>query len=404
MTIKLLLHNPSHYSRGGYVTTPWQPIHAATGLDAERVAVFDADGAQLDTQVHRADPEDPSCDVLVFWLNEKLRPGFEDYTVVSAAVTVGERRHEVTWPRLTCETEGPQGGEHRVTLSNERLKLRFELSPAPWDDGRNWYAGSATTVLLKPDSPDGTVPVLDMLDSFNWFDVHDLEKRCMQVDRVRLSLPAWSREPWVDFDPVRLPYRLLSVSEGPVRASVCVASSPFSYSYAEPRGGQPRTVSCRLRRLISLYRDANYATDELSVRATQPGGDPLDLFFKARYFMRMDLGRDGKPSRHFRIWDWFGICSDYSPRPAFGFATDAHCSPVLQGPDDYPYHHNKDKVFSWELERADWALCLHIFSRCGARAIEGEAGTAWYEKVYRPLWAEIAGDPAAASHASRSAK
>jgi hypothetical protein len=403
MTLFLRVFNPSNYPRGGYVKTAWQPVYEQTGIPPESVAVFDAEERQLDTQVHRADPDDPSHDTLVFWLDEKLSPGYENYFKPSAVLRVGERVSPMSRPELKCETEGPEGEEYRATLSNGRLSLQFELAPSPWGDERNWYAGAATTVLLEQEAPGPYIWVKDMLDAFNWINLHDQEKRCMQVDRVRLSLPANDPKAAVEFQVNREPYRIVSRSEGPVRASVCVASSPFEYRYYDPLGGGARTLSCCLRRVISLYRDANFVTDELSVGAARHGGakTAANLFFNARYFMQMDLGLVASPSRHFRIWDWFGISSDWDPWPAFGFATDAHCGPVLQAPPDYPYPERKHKAFSWELERADRALCVHIFSRCDGRGIEARAGSAWYEYVYRPHWAEVAGGSAATLHDSR---
>jgi hypothetical protein len=400
MPLKLHLHNPADHWRKGYVKTPWQPIYERTGIPPELAAVFDAAGNQLDTQVHRVDPEDPSRDALVFWLDKEISPGYGDPSTISASATVGERERETPRPKMMCETEGPEGDEYRVKLSNGRLSLQFELTPAPWGDSRNWYAGSTTTVLLEQESP-GHLWTQDMLDAFNWFDEHDLEKRCMQVDRIRLSLPAWAPECDAEFSLIRRPYKLLSCSEGPVRASISVASSPFEYEYRDPLRGEDRTVSCRLHRVISLYRGANFVVDELSVRGAHDGGresKPVNFFFNARYFMVMDFGRDANPSTYFRIWDWFGISSDWEPHPAFGFATDAHCSPVTPCP---AYPHNKDKAFSWELERADRASCVHLFSRCDAKAIEERAGAAWFEHVYRPLWAEIAVEPPSQSPASR---
>ncbi|HEX8501393.1 MAG TPA: hypothetical protein VF659_12495 [Pyrinomonadaceae bacterium] len=392
MTVHLHVFNPSHYPRGGFVTTPWQPVFEGAHVPPERVAVFDDKGRQLDTQVHRADPADPSRDTLVFWLDEALPPGYENHREPSAVFAVGEREREASRDELKCVTEGDEGEEHRVTLSNEVLSVQFELAPAPRGDGRDWYAGSATIVMLEQETPGPYIWVKDMLDAFNAVSDHDPEKRCMQVDRVRLSLPASERQPDADFYLANRPYKLLSRSVGPVRSSVCVASAPFEYSYRDPRGGETRRLTCSLRRVISLYRGANFVVDELSVVGTRRGGAraPAGLFFKARYFMQMDLGLMASPCRHFRIWDWFGISSDWEPLKepltAFGFATDAHCGPVVQAPADYPDPLKSHKAFSWELERADHALCVHLFSRCDGRGIEQRAGSAWYEYAYRPIW------------------
>src|SRR5215204_2035568 len=146
MTLYLHVFNPSHYPRCGFVTTAWQPIYERTRIPPGRVAVFDAAGRQLDTQVHKVDPGDPSSDVLVFWLDDALAPGHENVSAPPAVVRVGVREREMSSPELKCEPEGPEGEEYRVMLSNGRLSLSFELTPAPWGDGLDWYAGSATTV------------------------------------------------------------------------------------------------------------------------------------------------------------------------------------------------------------------------------------------------------------------
>ena len=73
-------------------------------------------------------------------------------------------------------------GKRGIKFVNDRLEAWINLAADPENEGRNWYAGSATSVLL-----DGK----EMLDPFkaelpSFYMCHDREKRCMQIDRLQL--------------------------------------------------------------------------------------------------------------------------------------------------------------------------------------------------------------------------
>lgn len=411
MTLSLYLYNPSPYWRSGFVTTPWQPVARETGIPAEEVVILDGARRPLPTQVHKVDPADPSRDVLVFQLQEEIAPGFDDYSAATAVVTVGERGGVdggAPGGGLDCRVQSDEMHEvPYLWLDNGELALKFELAAAPWEERGGFYAGSATAVLLKTTEPaptpttgPGPTKYREVLDAFKDEIVgHDMEKRCMQVDRVDLSLPAWSREPSLRVGLTSEPYELVSCSAGPVRASACVASRPFQYRYSDPLSREERSLTCRLYRVLSLYRGDGFVVDELSVRGTHDGhegGGAVRLHFTARYFMYMDFGSgfnllsrtESSPLRHFRIDDWFGLRCDDAPFQGYGFATSAHAGRVENPHPGFPDPDNAHKSFSFSLGRAREATCLHLFARGADEPIEHRAGLAWYERAFRPLAAK----------------
>ncbi len=417
MTLSLHLYNPSPYWRGGYVTTPWQPILRETGIPPERVVVLDGARRRLATQVHRVDPADPSRDVLLFRLEDEIAPGFEDYSAATAVVSVGERDGGGGGP---LPGEAPLG-ESRCGVRSDELHeapylwfdngvmaLKFELSAAPFPQLGGWYAGSASSVMLN-EGGQGEPKYKEVLDALVGEILgHDMEKRCMQVDRLDLSMPAWSPETGLRVELFGRPYEVISRSSGDVRESACVASSPFEYRYADPLSREERTLTCRLYRVLSLYRGADFVVDELSVRGTHEGAagaGPVGLYFTARFFTYMDLGygidfatgAESPPLRQFRIDDWFGLRCDAAPFQGYGFATSAHVTEINNPHPGYPDAGNSRKSVSFTLGHAREATCLHLFTLGDGPPVEHRAGLAWYEHVFRPLRAKIAPRPGAAA-------
>ena len=226
----------------------------------------------------------------------------------------------------------------------------------------------------------------------------------MQVDLLHImSLSAWSSESCLEEKLGDKPYELISCSAGPVRASACVASHPFKYSYVDPLRREERTLTCRLHRVLSLYRGADFVVDELSVRGTHDGHEDagaVELHFNARYLMHMDFGygvnpnpytgAESSPQNYFRIPDWFALSCGWAPYQSYGFATSAHAGSVANPHPGFPDGDNNLKTFSFSLGRASQATCVHLFARCNEESIEHRAGLAWYEHVFRPLKVEIA--------------
>lgn len=386
----LTVSNPSDYWRLGHVTLPWQALEQEFNIPPEEMILRDLrypSDDPLTIQIDDFDRKDPSRKTLSFFLNRVIPPGTEDYSTASTFIRAergSPNAKEIDQPCLVV-VPGADGRERGVKLVNNRLAIWLNLVPAPEDDQRNWYAGSATSVLL-----DGK----EILDSFReilWLE-HDPEKRCMQIDLLQL--------PGLDGDPsfgqsvclFNQPWRLMFQNSGPVRAVVTIASSPFDYGERV----------CQLYRTISLYTGADYVIEELFIKGSsrigqetnQGSQETKNLEFKARYFAHMDMGLDAKIHRFF-VPDWFAVGSDWPPHPGYGFATDVHAGPVASFYSDQylPDPPDKSKRFCWELLPGNSAKCLHLFMRGQKGGFDSRIGKAWYEHIYKPLKSEIYQEP-----------
>lgn len=402
MALKLNLYNPTpDRARVDYVVTPWFPISERTGIRPEELVVRDSAGDVLASQVDLIDPEDPRRAVLVFDLRRPVDPGDENYTRATDHVTV-ERGDAAPQGPSTLHThvDGEPGRETGFKLLNERLDVWFYLVPEPWDDGRGWFAGAATSVLL-----DGR----EALDAFveSWLG-HDPEKRCMQLDFITLSRPPWEPEQTqrVNFHDRR--YRVVpgTVARGPVRAGVTIASEPFDYEFADPLTGERRRLTCELFRTISLPRRVNFVKEDLFIKARLAGATepwPAPLYFTAHYFTYIQMGME--PGTSYDIFhlptvpDWFAISSYWNPYQGYGFATNAHASRVSNPHPDFPadLEEGARKTFSWWTLPHHDVSALHLFwfsqpdeNNKRPKSPQSQAGHAWYEFVFKPLAARIA--------------
>lgn len=388
MTKPILIYNPSPYSRGGHVLTPWAPISAATGIPRDEFLIRDAAGQPRPAQVVRVDPTDPSRDLLVFTLGAEVGGGDEHYQTPSGHVTV-ERGSPAAGPAGPCDVY--TDGLKMFKLDNGRLEASFSLAPEPWENGRNWFAGAAYGVQLEHK---------EMLDAFalGW-EGHDEEKRCMQVDYIELSRPAWDWEPEQRVRLFDRPYRVLHESQarGPVWAGVTIASEPFDYTFHDPFTQQTRRLRCELHRSFGLPSGANFILEHLFVKALPDGGEPqVELCFKAHYFAHMEMGRELAIHRHESVPDWFAVCCAFFPFQGYGFATDVHASPVFNPHPGYPNPEEQEsrKTFSWWTLPSKETRCLHLFWHNGLKMQkpprpESQAGHAWYEFIYKPLRAAV---------------
>jgi hypothetical protein len=388
----LAIFNPSNYWRGGHVIMPWQPIYQQFQIPPEELVLSDlSDPAStpLLAQIDRVDPEDPSRDTLVFSLAEAIPSGSEDYSITSAFVKVDRGKpiphDELGKPSLEV-VYGADGQERGVRLVNSRLIVWFNLVPAPENDGRNWFAGSATSVQLDHQ---------EILDQFQaamgeWLN-QDPEKRCMQVDQIQLMELPYSESPSYQVSLYDRSYRLVSHSSGPMRASITIASEPFDYNDLDPNTGKERHLTCQLYRVISLYADADYLIEELFVKGKPKGEqdgnhaatDAINLEFAARYYAYMDMSQQPQIYQNPNVPDWFAVGSSFEPYAGYGFATDVHVDSVT-----YPHDVN-DRRFSWQLLPGKSAKCLHLFMRCPEKNFDSRAGQYWHEFIYKPLKAEI---------------
>lgn len=374
--LKLIVSNPSDFPRNGPVSVPWRPIFHATGILPEQLVLRDYRGTRLPAQVDPIDPRDPGRDVLTFFLHDAIPPGADGRGDVSAVVEVRTGAHAGH-----AEGAGPRAGffDEGVRLANGRLDVWISLDGL---DGRPWYAGAATSVAL-----DG-LEMLDALRGYWLWTAHDPEKRCMQIDRVRLQGP--EGEEWPVFDTR---YEVLSCSDGPVRAVVALATAPFAAGGVDPASGRPRSVRCRLYRVISLDHDADYLAEEVRLEgipeAGDEGGGPADLAFTARYFAYMDMGLEPAITHFAHNPSWFTISYPEQPHQGYGFATGAQVRHLANPHPGFPLADQEHRSFSWEVGPGSAIRCLHLFQRGSREELAARTGHEWYLQIYEPLRATL---------------
>jgi hypothetical protein len=390
MRFKLAVFNPSDYPRAGHVTARWQPIGKETGIDPKEITLLDESDRPLPFQIDRVDKSDPSRDTFSFSLPEAIPRGAEDYSIPSAYLHLTEGSPAAPQAaKVGICVRSSETGEERVELWNEILFVCLSLSPSPGPGAGRWYAGSADSVRLNgKETLD--VWVLDWVG-------HDPEKRCMQVDKLRLWSPAREDAPLQEASLFDHPYQLVSQCVGPVRAAVTIASSPFHYQHSDPSTRRPGQLEYKLYRIISLYAGADYVLEELYVKANRPGkpreqgGDAkaIDLCFSAHYFAYMDMGFEPAIYRFEQIPDWFAVGAPHGhalePHPGYGFATDVHVASFAHPHPGYPNGQRAYRTFSWELPPCRSAKCLHLFMRGQPAGFDSMTGRAWYEHIFKPL-------------------
>jgi hypothetical protein len=411
--VKLLLYNPSDYARRGHVVTQWGPIEARLkreGIDPEQIRIFDESKRSLRFQIDRPVPHNGSRDALLVTLSDDVPSGYDcHYSIPTGYVTIDSSAPDFSGVEdAKVVVVGTKGHEDAVILSNNRLQVRFNLAAAAEGNEGNWYAGSATGVELE-----GRV-IKEILDPGPNFWNHNPEKRCMQLDFVDVSYPAWSEFPRQRFHVYDQPYKLISVSTGPVRVSVTLASAPFYYRYRDPYSGLNRALRTSVYRVISLFAEADYIMEELFVTAPLEGNEglkqPVDLYFAAQFFSSMCFVRPHL-SRFEGIPDWFAISNLSRPFVSYGFCTDMHVDFVSSPHPDYPLTEGKLHAISWQIPRSYSIKCLHLFSRYepsidqydggefasfesrkngeAKSHFEHRAGEAWYELIFKPLRAKV---------------
>lgn len=420
MSITLSICNPSDYRRKGHVSVPLQRVNEIARRQGEaeiatpRVVLLANSKTRLPAQIDELIRGDWSSAVLSFAVEEWLEPGGNPhYRVPGLTVSVepepparpsgaAQGGGPSTDPRLSLEVVQVGGKAHGVKLRNSRLELWFNLVPTLHEQEQRWYAGAATTVLLEE---------REMLDPNPAWEAHASEKRCMQVDYIRLPL--------LDVPMFNQPYEIFGSSTGPVRASFTAASQPFDYRYRGPLSGKEHHLKCRLFRVISLYANAEHVTEELFVRGLPEGGDgggaefPTFIASYFAYVNAMKLHCSAFP----HIPDWFAVSSLARPYLSYGFATDMHAGAVSLPHPQYPHWAEEEHSFSWPLYPAVRAKCVHLFSRYqptereietdgtidvyawsayeaekaaeARRHFEDRIGQAWYEEVFKPLGLQL---------------
>lgn len=408
---KLVLKNPSDYSRGGVVITPWKPVAAKLGVkrdarvrvshDAEeptsanvaRAVRHDTErarGTVLATQVDRLDPDDPEFDQLVFTLDRAINAGDSDYGHPSAFATVEQTTDEPPDTGTWYETYFTG-----VKLGNRRMHVWINTSVNKHDN-ENWYGGAITSVQV------GSFEMLDALASdLGQAHLSHREIRCAQVDQIHLVRPPWDADTSVDAQVFSEPWRCISVSHGPVRTTATIVSSDFSYTCKDVDQTE-RVFTCNVYRAISIYADRDEIHEQVWVKGKPQGGDVVPLWFSLRYFMLMRFRKERVRGESwptsaivtFRYPNhdgWFAMTSKTRPHHGFGFATDAHAGPIWNPPLDYLDPETRHFAFTWELGATRCARSVHTFyEKTTPKELSDAVGWTWYDCLFRPLRAEVA--------------
>ncbi|MBH8551214.1 hypothetical protein I8751_02215 [Nostocaceae cyanobacterium CENA357] len=387
----LAVFNPSNYWRKSYITISWQAIAQQFPIPPEELVLSelrDLAHTPISSQVDIIDPEDPSRDTLTFFLANPIPPGSPDDVLASALIRLEQGKaipKKLGEPSLEV-IYGSDGRERGVRLVNNRLIVWFNLIPAPEDDERNWFSGSATSVQLDHQ---------EILDPFlaamgEWLG-QDPEKRCMQVSELQLPGSSYPKSPYYQVSLFNHAYRLVAQSSGPVRASITIASEPFDYIGADPVTGHNRHLVCELYRVISLYAGADYLIEELFVKgkpkkSAERIGDAQEVVnipVGLHYFAHINMGQTEDIQQVFPVPDWFAVGSTAPPYAAYGLATNLHIDAIA-----HP-HEGNPSCFSWQLLPGQSAKCMHTFMRGQPEGFDARVGHLWYELIHQPLRAEI---------------
>lgn len=326
---------------------------------------------QLDEQGPRDNPDR----VLCFVPRSPIPP---QSTVDLVLVTSSKQASVASIWRCSGANVNPE----RVDLYNDQIFVSFSLASQQFSAGPPCFAGSAQSVRLRGG---------EFLDTFaaEWT-VHSPEKRCMQVDKIRL----WQGDS--KCDPEEQPLcnvdcQLMSCCTGPVRTAVTVAQ-PIHLRRPEADGW--------FYRVLSLFRGTSYITDELSLKTGPVPENAVpcaDLSFSARYFSHVDMGdRWGDPwddsgQKWPEIWRqgtaWIALSYPHGDadrhRPGYGFASNALVEPVQHPHPEYPLDRSdRERTFSWEIGRSQGAKCLHLFTR--RVDVGDQMGKLWDRHIYRP--------------------
>lgn len=425
MSLTLHILNPSNYCRKGFVEVPWNDICASwqrlhnSKIQSGQIALCQEPGSiPLPFQIDNKTLSDP---ILTFQLASHIEPA-KSMNCPSIATVIlnnnGPPNIQGAGPYL--DIVRLQSKVLGVKLINSRLEIWFNLTPRLDKDTQNWFSGAATSVLLDRK---------EILDPNPLVDWHDLEKRCMQLDKIQLLHPDVGDDQEAricqEVDLINEPYNLECHYIGPVRASI-VITRDFPFHYQNVDTGKKQELRCRLFRVITINRESDYVIEELFVEGSPPGTGrskkPVKLKFIAHYFSYIQ-SLELKFSKFQSAPNWF-VVSDLNllPHQACGVAAE---SPPIGPTNPHPVYPKlvdnhgpnfpvSDEMgsFSWELAPCRLAKSLYVFMRRepqtdnpppGKSAIEHfkeqaygakqdfehRVGRAWHEIFHAPLQAVI---------------
>jgi hypothetical protein len=386
-TFQIEVINPSRNSRRGPVAISWHQVFEMTRILPQELVVRDEAGHELPFQVDPVVPNDPSCAVLLFSLDQEIKGRLEENSSSSYLITLEKRRLSPTAPTAPPAGDKKSRNKERpVPLINSKLEILLELAPAPWHNESSGYAGSVSSVKLDT----GSSVKLDKKEILGMFKVakSDYKERCMQVDQLFYpdGTPITSKS-----ELIKQPYHLISQSTGPVQDSVTIASAPFDYDYLNPHTQEHISLRCQLYRVIRLYKDANYVLEELELIGVPVAGnrekDRVSLPFGARYFSYVDFGLE-----HYRLSSFSEgqiICAAWFPYQAYGFAANQPLHRFQNPHQESDRNGDEDNTFSWLVGCNKGIKCLHLFTYGENQGLQAQVENAWYETISEPLFARL---------------
>jgi len=282
------------------------------------------------------------------------------------------------------------------------LELYFSLIPRPLDDSPANYTGAITS-LLHQRAYDcfGCDDLLSPLFKLGEYEAHKGWVRWGQLTRLDFYPTAWATQWYTTVDLLTDPekkddrnrgersYSLVWSNVGPHRATVTLASDPFTvpYSFRPLLDRDDVTLTARLYRVISLYPGQEHYTEQLIVRPEQYPA--LSLAFRAHYLSHLDVPSKPAPQLVFARnelapdywavwWDWMDSPPPYQCNLGYSFASDSHArSLTLRGCE-----------LTWRLQLGHEHRCVHgfLYEPHGAYGpLHTVAHDFWYLKLFKPL-------------------
>jgi hypothetical protein len=278
---------------------------------------------------------------------------------------------------------------------HDGLQLYFSLVPRPEFTSPVNYAGAATNILHHRAYRCTRAGELLAATDFAWSPA--AEKRWGQLTSLDFYSLPWERRSYQkEFllgQPGEEPlYTLAWSNTGPLRATVTLKSQPIHIHYFGKPFFQPdqRELSCCLYRIISLYPEKEFYTEQLIVRPEGEDFPPharISLAFRAHFHSFVDYPAEVPPALarletipdYFAVWRHFGM-----EHRGYAFASDSHIRNLEAN----------GAQISWRLQLGHEHRCVHLFPfHCwgwgnGHFDRLHEVGhTAWYERVFKPLQA-----------------
>ena len=248
-------------------------------------------------------------------------------------------------------------GNYGAKLSGHRLEVWFNFTKDLDRDGKNFYGGSATTVLL--DGKEALDPYRALTPWLYMF--HDHEKRCMQIDQLQFWDEQSNAKLGCPINMLGLSYELESHSKDKNVVSITIISSPFRHNYKGTN-----TNYC-LRRTITLHVTSDLLAEELSVECL--GADNVNFIpkFSVRYFSYVAWGNKepqfywDKGNPYFAV----GHPTGPGPYPGYGFVSNTSIQSINSPAPNYPFPSLSQNSFSWALSPSKAVTCWHLFMYSG---------------------------------------